>query len=128
MEILEKLRAWLGELPFWEGELPEIDKISVKPGSSGLFPLGQQVVKTREDVLGNVTRLVRYTYLLKKTAIPGADSAKWCQMLQTAAKEMPPRLGQKDFYTQGGSYKKPTATGVGMYEIRLIAEMEETYE
>lgn len=126
MEMLEKMRDWLGGLSFWQGELPEIDKLSAKPGSAGLFPLGQKILKSREDVLGNVHRLARYSFLLKKTAIPGLDSAAWCMALQQAAKENPPRLGQKDFYAQEGSLKKDTATGVGMYEIRLVAEMEET--
>ena len=126
MKMLEKLRSWVAALPFWEGEVPEIDKIAVKTGAAGLFPLGQQVVKTREDVLGNVTRLVRYTFLLKKVAIPGMDSACWCEKLQQAAAHTPPELGQKRFYAQKGRLTKTPGTGLGTYEIQLVAEMEET--
>lgn len=126
MDMLEKLGAWLGALPFWKGEVPEIDKLSVKPGAAGLFPLGVKQLEKREDVLGNVTYLNRYSFLLKKIAVPGMDSAVWCMAVQEAARQLPPDLGQKAFYAQGGNYVKNTATGVGMYEIRLIAEMEET--
>ena len=126
MEMLEKLQKWLGELPFWEGELPEVDKLSVKPGAAGLFPLGVKRMEKREDVLGNVTYLNRYSFLLKKSAVPGLSGAAWCEKMQQAAKLTPPALGQKGFYAQGGSFTKNTGTGVGIYEIQLLAEMEET--
>ena len=126
MEMLENVQKWLGALPFWQGELPEIDKLSVKSGAAGLFPLGVKQLEKREDVLGNVTFLTRYTFLLKKTAVPGMDGTAWCMAVQKAAKQMPPQLGQKDFYAREGSFKKNTSTGLGMYEIQLVAEMEET--
>ena len=126
MEILEKLQAWLGNLPFWEGELPEIDKLSVKPGAAGLFPQGQQVLSQKEDVLGNRKQVIRYTFLLKKDAIPGLSSALWCARLQEAAKHTPPQLGQTAFYAQKGRLTKLPGTGLGTYEIQLMAEMEET--
>lgn len=123
MDILEKLRQWLGEAEIF----PRIDSCQLAPGETGLFPLGQEQLSFREDVLGNVTRRVRYSFSLQRTAAPGFDAARWLLLLQELAAKNPPRLSDDQrFRAEKGKLLKHTSTGLGIYEVRLIAEMEET--
>ena len=122
MDILEILLAWLAEL----GVLSQVDGCGLSPGETGLFPLGQQQLSCREDVLGNRVRRVRYSFLLKKTAVPGTDAAAWLLQMQELAAKNPPRLGENQrFWAEKGRLVKNTSTGLGMYELRLLAEREE---
>lgn len=122
MDILEKVRAWL------EGQeiLPKVDTCGLSAGETGLFPLGMEQVSVREDVLGNRVRRMRYIFLLRRTAVPGLDAAAWLLQLQALAAKNPPRLGtDQQFRAEKGRLVKNTSTGLGIYEVRLIAEREE---
>ena len=122
MDILEILQAWL-EI---RGVLPQVDSCGTNGGETGLFPLGQEQLWQKEDVLGNRVRRVRYSFLLKKTAVPGEDAAKWLLQLQTLTAGQPPQLGEnQQFWAEKGRLVKSTSTGLGMYELRLMAEREE---
>ena len=122
MDILELLQAWLAE----RGVLSQVDGCGLNAGETGLFPLGMEQVSTREDVLGNRVRRVRYSFLLKKTAVPGVDAAAWLLQMQDLAAKNPPRLGEnQQFWAEKGRLVKHTSTGLGMYELRLLAEREE---
>ena len=123
MDILEIVQAWLAE----QGILPEMDCCGLGDGETGLFPLGLEQVSIREDVLGNRYRRVRYIFLLKKTAVPGMNTASWLLQMQTLAATHPPTLGvNQQFWAEKGRLVKATSTGLGIYELRLIAEREET--
>lgn len=123
MDILEILQAWLCS----NGVLPEVDRCGLNDGETGLFPLGQEQLSYREDVLGGRVRRVRYSFLLKKTAVPGMDAAAWLLQMQALAAKDPPRLGDnQQFWAEKGRLVKNTSTGLGIYELRLIAEREET--
>lgn len=120
MDILEILRRWLQERDI----LPETDVCGVTPGETGLFPLGQEQLWLREDVLGNRVQRVRYSFLLRCRRIPGEAAAeKLLQLQEQAAKEPPREL--KQFRAEKGRFVKNTGTGLGLYELRLIAEREE---
>lgn len=122
MDILESLRAWLQA----QGILPEVDSCGLNAGETGLFPLGMEQVSIREDVLGNRVRRMRYSFLLRRTAVPGQDAAVWLLRLQALAANNPPVLGDDQlFQAQKGRLVKNTSTGMGIYELRLIAEREE---
>lgn len=121
MESFERVRAWLGE----RGILPDTDACGVTPGETGLFSLGQEQLWLREDVLGNRVRRVRETFLLRRSAIPGQDAAKALLRLQEQAAKDPPG-GFLQFRAEKGRLVKMTGTGLGMYELRLMFEREET--
>lgn len=122
MDILELLQAWLAE----RGVLSQVDSCGVQTGETGLFPLGQEQLSYREDVLGNRRRRVRYSFLLKKTAVPGENTAGWLLQMQDLAAKNPPQLGDDQlFWAEKGRLVKNTSTGLGMYELRLLAEREE---
>lgn len=123
MDIFEKLRGWLEN----QGILPQVDSCGLTAGETGLFPLGMEQVTLREDVLGNRTRRMRYIFLLRRTAAPGQPAAAWVMQLQEAAGKHPPALGEgQRFWAEKGRLVKYTSTGLGIYELRLIAEREET--
>lgn len=123
MDIFEAVRQWLQA----QGVLPEVDSCGLTEGETGLFPLGQEQVAYREDVLGGRMRRARYSFLLKKTAVPGVDAASWLLQIQTLAAKNPPRLGENQrFWAEKGRLVKLASTGLGIYELRLIAEREET--
>ena len=121
MENFEMVRAWLRE----QGIAPDTDACGVTPGETGLFPLGQEQLWLREDVLGHRVRRVRCGFLLRRSAIPGQDAAKALLQLQEQAAKNPP-AGFLQFRAEKGRLVKHTGTGLGMYELRLIAEREET--
>lgn len=122
MDILEIVRRWLEARQM----LPAVDTCGLQPAETGLFPLGQEELSRREDVLGNVTRRVRHSFLLRRTAVPGQSAAAWALQLQQQAAKEPPQLGENQrFWAEKGRLAKQTSTGLGIYEIRLIAETEE---
>jgi len=121
MDILEILRRWLQERDI----LPETDACGITPGETGLFPLGQEQLWLREDVLGNRVQRVRHSFLLRCRQIPGEAAAEKLLRLQEQAAKQPPRA-LKQFRAEKGRLVKNTGTGLGMYELRLIAEREET--
>ena len=122
MEIFETLLAWLQV----HSVLPLVDRCGLQEGDTGLFPLGLEQVSVREDVLGNRVRRVRYSFLLRRTAVPGLDAATWAMQLQQLAAYQPPALGtDQRFWAEKGRLVKHASTGLASYEIRLIAEREE---
>ena len=121
MDILEILRDWLQERDI----LPETDRCGINPGETGLFPLGQEQLWVREDVLGNRVQRVRYSFLLRRSAIAGEAAAEKLLQLQEQATKNPP-AELKQFRAEKGRLVKNTGTGLGMYELRLIFEREET--
>ena len=122
MDILEIVQQWLEK----HGVLSQVDGCGVSAGETGLFPLGQEQLWLREDVVGNRVRRVRYSFTLKKTAAPGVDAAAWLLQLQELAAKNPPWLGENQkFWAEKGRLVKNTSTGLGIYELRLLAEREE---
>lgn len=123
MDILQIVRLWLAD----QGIDANIDNVQVAVGENGLFPLGQQVLQEREDVLGGIRRRVRYSFLLRHMAIPGEETAQKLLGLQQTATKNPPQLGENQlFRAERGKLQKNASTGLAIYELRLIAEREET--
>ena len=123
MDVLEKVAAWLECL----GICCATDSLQVSPGQVGLFPLGQEQLWRRADVVGNIRRRVRYSFLLRQVAVPGENIQQQLLFLQDAAAGQPPKLGEnQSFLAQQGKLVKTAGTGLAVYELRLIAEREET--
>ena len=87
MEIFDILLSWLQD----NGILPAVDRCGVKPDQAGLFPLGVQELSRNEDVLGNIRRRARYSFLLRCTAIPGEDAARMLLRLLELGGDTPER-------------------------------------
>ena len=123
MDILEIVQRWLAQ----QGISVQVDTLGVVPENSGLYPQGRQELWRREDVLGGVTVRARYTFLLRFVAAPGEDFAGKMLRLQENAGSQPPVFGENQaFRAENGKCTKKAATGLWIYELRLIAEREES--
>jgi len=124
MDILEIIRLWLEK----QGVCPRLDSCAPEEGRSGLYPLGRQAVRVREDVLGTVHETARYSYLLRIPAVPGEAAEALLCRLQLEAATAPPQLGDRSrFAVHNGKMTKPAGDGLAWYEVRLDAEREEEY-
>lgn len=128
MEHLEQLIAWLKHFPQWGEWEPTVDDTGAEPGSCGLFPVGEEVLEQREDVLGNCRTRLRQVFLLRRKAARGMDAAAWllafsrwaCQNAAGA-----PVFGTRQkFRAEKGRLTNAAQTGTGMYEIKLTFEYE----
>lgn len=128
MEYLEQLRTWLMGFPQWgEGSLT-VDITGAEPGSSGLFPVGIEVLSSREDVLGNRYSRLRQTFLLRRAAVRGMDAAAWLLAFSRWATQnavTAPVFGERQtLRAEKGRLINAAQTGTGFYEIRLTFEYE----
>ena len=128
MDYLEQLKTWLMGFPLWGETPPGVDITGEKPGDCALFPVGLEVVSTREDVLGNTTAFLRQSFLLRRTAARGEDAAEWLMAFTRWANEngkTAPQLGLRQrLWAQKGRLIAPAQTGLGTYEVRLTMEYE----
>ena len=77
MELLEQIKNWLVTFPQWDEQVLHIDTTAGKPDCCGLFPLGQELLETKQDVLGNVSQKLRYSFLLRRVAPRQESAAVW---------------------------------------------------
>ena len=128
MEHLEQLKAWLMAFPLWGETMPGVDITGAAPGDCALFPVGLEVLSTREDVLGNTTTLLRQSFLLRRTANRGEDAAAWLMAFTRWANEngkTAPVFGlHQVLRAEKGRLIAPAQTGLGTYEVRLTMEYE----
>lgn len=128
MEQLEQLTAWIMTFPQWgEAELT-VDITGAKPGACGLFPVGIEVRKSREDVLGNRYSRLRQEFLLRRNAVRGFDAAAWLlafsRWVAKNAAAAPVFGTRQTLRAEKGRLASPAQSGTGFYEIRLIFEYE----
>ena len=135
MTELELLSAWLQTFPLWDTDT-QIDLTDAVPGSTGLFPKGLQELSRREDVLGNLAVRCRCSFLLRRCACPGEDSARWLLDLQNWVMEqerlgLTPKFGDdpktERLRAQEGKLKNSFQTGSGLYTVQLTAEFTKLY-
>ena len=131
MEELTELKDWLQGFPMWGGAELEIDTNGAMPGDRGLFPAGQQVVYTKEDVLGNLTWRIRQTYVLRRMAPRGEEAAAWLLKLQQWVQEnahTAPRFGaQQSVRAEKGRLEKAAQAGMGIYAVSLTVEFTKEF-
>ena len=130
--MTEKLIFWLKTYPpmsdicFYEDFLP------AEPGNAGLYQKGLQELSRREDLLGNVTAICRYRFLLRLMVqdlgswLP--DFQNWVQ--QQSLQGLAPRFGdgQESLRAINGHLKEVSQPGTGVYEVELVAEFIKKYE
>ena len=134
--MLEKMKLWLQSFPGWEDGL-QIDYADGVPGSCGLYPRGMTEISRREDVLGNVAARCRCNFLLRRSACPGEENARWLLELQSWVMEqnrlgLTPKLGDEPNREQIRAYEgrldKSFQTGTGLYTVQFSAEFTKLYE
>ena len=129
MEHLEELIAWLMTFPQWGDADLTVDITGTAPGDCGLFPLGVEVLESREDVLGRRHSRLRQQFLLRRTGVRGADAAAWLLAFQQWAArhaDDAPQFGTRQVLrAEKGRLINAAQTGTGTYEVRLTAEYNE---
>ena len=134
--MLEKMKLWLESFPGWEEQL-NIDYADGVPGNSGLYPKGIREISRREDVLGNSAVRCACDFMLRRSAIPGEDNARWLLQLQSWVMEqdrlgLAPKFGDDPKSEQirafDGKLDKSFQTGSGLYTVLISAEFTKLYE
>ena len=128
MEVLENLKAWLMGFPEW-GDAPlAVDCTGAAPGDCGLFPLGVEVVSSRETISGNRYSRLRQTFLLRRAAPRGEDAAGWLMAFSRWAADNAPAAptlgGHQQLRAEKGRLLSAQQTGMGIYEVRLTLEYD----
>ena len=134
--MLEQMKRWLETFPKWEGTL-QFDYADGVPGGSGLYPRGLQELSRREDVLGNVTVRCSCTVLMRRSACPGEDNARWLLEFQHWVMEqdrlgLAPKFGDEPkserLRAYEGKLDSHTQVGSSLYTVLLRAEFTKFYE
>ena len=129
MEHLQELKNWLGGFGGWQDA--EVDSTGTQPEDTGLFPMGVQVVSNRGDVLGNVTRRLRQTYVLRRVAPRGESAAAWLANFQQWVLEnahTAPKFGAlQTVRAEKGQLQKAAQTGLGIYAVTLTVEFTKEF-
>lgn len=126
MDELDFIKNWLVSCPYWDGDAPQVDKTGAELNSSGLFPLGLEVLSRQENLLGQVQCRCRLSFALRKTCPVGQAAAAWLIDLQNWVLEhgsSAPRLGENQTVrAEKGTLTKLSSTGTGIYEARIRFE------
>lgn len=126
-EQLNQVAAWVQQFPFWEDQSLSVDTTPPKPGTCGLFPIGETEVSRKEDVLGNTHCRYRQEYLLRRVALRGENAAIWLMSFgRWARTAAPPAIG-KDCVARAARGRLLTSvnTGIATYEIKISMEYTE---
>jgi hypothetical protein len=138
---LQKIISWLKSWPGWqEGAKLYVDYTDTVPGNCGLFPIGTEEVSRKADVLGNLTAVYRFRFVLYRVVEhtdDGAQSAQWAQDLQEWVRQqnslgLAPVLGddpaRENILAEKGRLYKTRQPGNRMYAVDFTAEFIKFYE
>lgn len=126
-EQLNQVAGWVRQFPLWGDETLFVDTTPPQPGSSGLFPVGEEEVDRKEDVLGNTVCRYRQEYLLRRVALRGENAAAWLLSFgRWARTATPPAIGA-DCIARAtrGRLLTSVNTGIATYEIKISMEYTE---
>ena len=130
MEQISAIKNLLQTFPLWGDQVLTVDVKGAQPDRCALFPLGQQVLAQKEDVLGNRTYKLRQGFLLRRVACIGEQAADWLLQLQAWLLAQPvsnlePVFGSSlHLWAQGGHLTSGKQPGTGIYEVKIFAEYE----
>lgn len=141
MDVLEKLKSWLMTFPKWEaGKLTYLDFTDGVPGNRGIFPQGQEVLRRKEDVLGNVTLSCRYHFALYRVTAGQEDqqeNARWLMEFQDWVQQqdalgLAPKFGDvpelSHIRAEKGRLSHRKQVGSALYTVMLTADFTKLYE
>jgi len=133
--MLETMKTWLHTFPLWSGDI-QVDYLDTQPGNTGLYPRGITQIARREDVLGNLKVRCRSTFLLRRSAVAGADNALWLLKFQNWVMEQS-RLGLAPIFgdepkterlqAAEGRLDSHSQVGTGLYTVQLQAEFTKIF-
>lgn len=134
MSDLEKMKTWLLSCPYIGTDVLHTEYTDAGPGSSGLYPMGMEVISQKEDLLGNRTVQCRYTFLLRQV-VPenGTDADRLLQLQQWVQRaEGAPVFGdvpsRERISAENGKMEKASQVGTALYAVTLKAEFMKEYK
>ena len=128
MELLEQIKDWLVTFPQWGEQVLHIDTTAAGPDNCGLFPLGQEILETKQDVLGNISQKLRNSFLLRRIASRQESAAVWLLGFQDWVRQqslagLAPRFGEHcRIRAEKGRLISATQTGTATYEVKIVIE------
>lgn len=128
MSDLEKMKNWLLTCPYLGADTLHTEHTDAAPVSSGLYPLGLEIVKETGDVLGNRTQHCRYRFLLRQVVPEKGVDADRLMRLQRWTQECAekPAFGdepeQVHIRAENGRLTKASQTGTAMYTVEITAD------
>lgn len=134
MTELEKMKRWLDLCPYLQADAMYTDTTLAVPANAGLYPMGQEILKQREDVLGNRKADCRHTFLLRCVLPEGEKAAEQIIRIQNwvfaqNARGSTPGFGSRETVcAENGRLKKTTQVGTALYVLTLKVEFEKEYE
>lgn len=130
MEKINAIKALLLQFPQWGDQPLTVDVLGNQPDSTGLFPLGLQVLSRQEDIRGNVRLHLQESFLLRRGSAVGQPAAAWLLALQHWLLTQPvahlePLFGPKlRLWAQQGRLLHAKQPGTGIYEVKIHAQYE----
>lgn len=126
-EQLQKVAQWVRQFPLWGEQALSVDTTPPEPGACGLFPIGEEELERRVDVLGSVTCRYRQEYLLRRVALRGENAAAWLMAFGRWARTAPPPNLGTDCVARAlrGRMLTSVNTGIATYEIKISMEYTE---
>ena len=130
MEMLEKLRQFLLGFSGWDEE-PSGDFGEDGPGQTGLFPLSQEEIARRKDLVGNVRAEYLARFTLRRRLRPGLDGAQWLLdferwLQEQEAAGLTPRFGDvpvaEKLRLAKGEFQQIPRLGTGLCTVTLAVE------
>lgn len=134
MSDLEKMKSWLLSCPYLGSGVLHTEHTDAAPVSSGLYPLGMEIIKETGDILGNRTQHCRYRFQLRQ-AVPekGVDAERLMQ-LQSWVQECTEKPvfgdvpGAERIWAENGKLAKASQTGTATYTVDITAEFIKNYK
>ena len=138
MTQLEKLMAFVRSFPRWEEQPLQVDTTGAAPVNAGIFPLGEEILERREDVLGHVRIYCRSRYQLLRCCDRGNGQAdaQWLQdfqqwVRQCSATGTAPAFGddpaQEKLRAEKGALRAPEQADSTVYAVTITAEYVKDY-
>ena len=126
-EQLKLVAEWVQQFPHWEEQPLSVDTTPPKPGTCGLFPIGETELSRKEDVLGNTVCRYRREYLLRRVALRGENAAAWLMAFgRWARTATAPAIGKACVArATRGRLLTSVNTGIATYEIKISMEYTE---
>ena len=134
MTDLEKMKRWLDLCPYLQADALYTDTTLAVPANAGLYPMGQEILRQKEDVLGIRKADCRDTFLLRCVLPEGEKAAQLLMKIQNwvfsqNARGITPGFGSRETVrAEKGRLEKATQVGTALYVLTLTAEFEKEYE
>ena len=121
MDYLNALETMLKAYPGWGGLTLQIDSTGPETVSCGLFPQGEEILSSWENVTGVKRMRLRQKFILRRICPRGATENAWIRGLQAWLTGKKPDK-RCTFRAENGRLVKAHPTGCDVYELTITAE------